>query len=178
MSRLSIALCGLILAAVSSASALADPLTFDFSFTSFNNISGAGSLTAAADGRNRFLIESITGTTDTGNGTNRAIATLLAPGSFEGNDNLLFYSPTDKTYSLDLNGFSYELNNTAEVNLYDFINPGVVLLRTNGTELLQSADLTITEAAPYSPVPEPESLVLLGTGVLGLAGIVRRKLAI
>jgi hypothetical protein len=28
---------------------------------------------------------------------------------------------------------------------------------------------------PLSPVPEPGTLTLLGTGALGLAGIVRRK---
>ena len=178
MSRLSIALCGLILAAITSASALADPLTFDFSFTSQNRIRGAGSFTATADGSNQFLIDSITGTTDTGNGVNRVISTLLAPGSFIFNDNLLFYSATDKTYSFDPNGMAYELKNGADVNLFEIESfQGVALMRTSGTELIQSADITITPASS-SPVPEPESLVLLGTGVLGLAGTLRRKLAI
>jgi len=31
-------------------------------------------------------------------------------------------------------------------------------------------------AQPYSPTPEPGSLALLGSGVLGLAGVLRRKL--
>ena len=35
---------------------------------------------------------------------------------------------------------------------------------------------TFTATAPTSPVPEPGSLVLLGTGALGLLGIARRKL--
>jgi hypothetical protein len=31
-------------------------------------------------------------------------------------------------------------------------------------------------AQPYSPVPEPSSLALIGSGVLGLASVIRRKL--
>lgn len=40
----------------------------------------------------------------------------------------------------------------------------------------QSANGTPQEYIGYSPVPEPGSLTLLGTGILSLAGMVRRKL--
>jgi len=181
MSRLSLALCGLVLATLPCTSALADPLTFDFSFTSSHGISGTGSFTANSDGPDQYLIESIMGTTDTGNGTKRPIDMLLPPGTFPApggsNDNLLFYSPTDNTYAFDVNGVSYDLLNGAQVNLFEISTMGnVVLERTNGSELTQSADITITPEA--SPVPEPGSLALLGTGVLGLAGFVRRRLSV
>ncbi|WP_158794632.1 PEP-CTERM sorting domain-containing protein [Granulicella sp. L60] len=180
MTRLTLALCSLVLAGVGTTSALADTVTFDFSFTSTKNISGSGSFTATSVGTDEYLIDSISGTTDTGDGTDRKITSLLAPGTFpEGaaNDNLLFFTPSDDTYSLDVSGLSYELNNGALLNLFSVgTNDGVDLLRVNGNEVVQSIDISI--APESSPVPEPESMVLLGTGLLGMVGLVRRRLAL
>src|ERR1700721_3251020 len=148
MTRLSLALCGLVLAALPSTSAFADTLTFDFSFTS-TKVSGTGTFTAVSDGTDQFLIDGITGTTDTGNGTDRAITNLLKVGAFPAdgpNDNLLIFSPTTDTYSLDASGVSYELKNGAEINLFDALGHQGLQLN-NATPV--GARLSIT------PLPEP-----------------------
>jgi hypothetical protein len=43
---------------------------------------------------------------------------------------------------------------------------------------VNGAPATINADTPFSPVPEPGSLVLLGTGIVGLAGMVRRKMSL
>jgi hypothetical protein len=48
---------------------------------------------------------------------------------------------------------------------------------TYRTNPLDDATITISNT-PISPAPEPGSLILLGTGVLGMAGAIRRRLAI
>jgi hypothetical protein len=46
------------------------------------------------------------------------------------------------------------------------------------TTLSGSEDVTMTVIDPPAAAPEPSSLALLGTGILGAAGLVRRKLAL
>ena len=122
MKKLSLALCGLILAAASSTAALADTLTFEFSFSG-PTFSGEGMFTATSTKTaGKYLITDITGTTDTGNGTDRNILLELPAGTFGvtgDNDNFLFYPEKKNGNFFSGNGVSYELDNGAEVNLYD-----------------------------------------------------------
>jgi len=178
MKRLSLALCFLALVAFASNSALAD--TFNFSFGNSHSLfQGSGILTGTSNGDGTFTLDSVTGTT-----AGQSITGILAPGTFPvglfqvPNDNILYFPASygfGNTY-FDAGGLSYQLADGTDVNL--FFSNGEFIGRTFGPQsigLLQGSRINIT--AGTSPVPEPNTLALLGTGVLGMAGVIRRKFA-
>lgn len=138
--------------------------TFNFSaIGSSGPFSGAGTLTATLTSGSDYIITNITGT---------GVTHLIAPGGFNGNDNMLF--PT-ATPTLDAHGFSFgEVNgpDTYQVNIF---NDG-----TGYFAFLNDED-NFTQTVPVSfelstaATPEPASFILLDTGILGLAGVTRRK---
>ena len=109
------------------------------------------------------------------------LAALLPPGSFPtptnggsfpANDNTLFV--TDGIGTLSQDGLSFLLTGGAQINLYNdgpgndaFLKPAV------GSTLLENVPVSITAVAS---TPEPSGFALLGTGLLGLAGLVKRRL--
>jgi hypothetical protein len=172
MNRLTVVLCGLMLAALPSTSALADTL-YDFSFSG-GGISGSGQFTTISSGPGYELITAISGTTD-----GQTITGLLPGGAFEFNDNRLLVPGLD----FDAGGLSYGLANGEWINIYA-INAepaidGVISQLPDGEPVSYSSPHTVSldsGTTDPSPVPEPNSLLLLGTGAIGVFGSLRRKL--
>jgi hypothetical protein len=80
---------------------------------------------------------------------------------------------------VDTSGLGLKTANGTEINVFSFFAPNATDITpgnnygefaTNGGFGVGTFSLTAN-----SPVPEPSTLVMLGTGVLGAAGALRRK---
>ncbi len=140
-----------------------------FSFTVSNqsgDLDVTGQLTASLNSTTGLL----TTTAISGSG----ITGLLAPGTV-GNDNALFPG-ADRL--LDVNGIAYTQafdNLSRTVNLFSTVSGYEALIYDGSGALLTDEPAAFTLSSASTPTPEPSAFVLLGTGVLGLAGAVRRS---
>jgi PEP-CTERM motif-containing protein len=137
--------------------------SFNFSFSGVG-VSASGTFTTNPLSGGSYLITSISGT------QNGSPMSLLAPGQFTDNDNLLFPSPP----FLDGGGVSYLVGGSfISIEFDTGVVPAGYIIE-GGPFGCGTVSISFS-ASPASAVPEPATLLLFGSGIFALGAAWRRK---
>lgn len=164
-------LCALMAAALTVQPAKADTFSISFDGGSLG-YSGSGIFTGSETSPGVFNITSVLSgsVTDPGFGSSN----IVSLSGYGGSDNVLSY-PNGGQY-FDDSGLAFTLANGVSINLYSDIEGSFIFneaLETNPDgDIPEFVTETVT---PVAPTPEPSTFVLVGTSVLGAAGLFRRR---
>lgn len=166
MKKVFFLLCGVLAGAM-----VASADNFNFTYNGAG-LAVSGVMFSVPQGSGQYLVTDITGVYN-GDAITGIVpisaGTLQGGGYYLSADNAWYYDNLLSTTFpyVDYYGILFTVANVGEVNLW-FSDP--VIVSETASETMVVTDGSLVSA------PEPGTLLMLGSGILGLAGILRRKL--
>ena len=142
-----------------------------FSYGNGSDLTVTGTLVGNFSGG----IFTATSATGTYNGTPISLVAPGGDGAFAYNN--LVYFPPVSGYNVDMYGLLFNVAGLGDVNLCATTGCAGSDNYTNISSFAGYANTDVS-ATFGSPTPEPSTLLMLGSGVLSLAGILRRKIKV